>query len=104
MQCSKHLARRYDSATRAANTGATVAQLEAIFGWEGGAMASPYTRAAERRRLALESMRMLANNHRTSIAAPSKKGAAFRHFKRQRKFSGRAAPQTAGCRHRRRLM
>jgi hypothetical protein len=78
MQCSKHLARRYDSATRAANTGATVAQLEAIFGWEGGAMASPYTRAAERRRLALESMRMLANNHRTSIAAPSKKGAA--HF------------------------
>jgi|307.fasta_scaffold1139004_1 hypothetical protein len=76
MQCSKHLARRYDYATRAANTGATVAQLEAIFGWEGGAMASLYTRAAERRRLALESMRMLANNHRTSIAAPSKKGAA----------------------------
>ena len=46
------------------------------FSAEGGAMASLYTRAAERRRLALESMRMLANNHRTSIAAPSKKGAA----------------------------
>src|SRR5262249_14654333 len=75
MQCSKQLARRNDYATRAANAGATVAQLEAIFGWEGGAMASLYTRAADRRRLALESMRMLANNHRISIAAPSKTGA-----------------------------
>jgi integrase len=61
------------AATRAANAGATVAQLEAIFGWQGGAMASLYTRAADRRRLAVESMHMLANNHRTSIAAPSKK-------------------------------
>jgi integrase len=34
------------AATRAANAGATVAQLEAIFGWQGGAMASLYTRAA----------------------------------------------------------
>jgi integrase len=61
------------AATRAANAGATVAQLEAIFGWQGGAMASLYTRAADRRRLALEGMHMLANNYRTSIAAPSKK-------------------------------
>jgi integrase len=61
------------AATRAANAGATVAQLEAIFGWQGGTMASHYTRAADRRRLALESMHMLANNHRTSIAAPGKK-------------------------------
>jgi hypothetical protein len=36
-------------------------------------MASLYTRAADRRRLALEGMHMLANNRRTSIAAPSKK-------------------------------
>jgi len=40
------------AATRAANNGATVAELEAIFGWSGGGMASLYTRAADRRRLA----------------------------------------------------
>jgi integrase len=39
-------------ATRAANNGATVAELEAIFGWQGGGMASLYTRAADRARLA----------------------------------------------------
>jgi integrase len=39
-------------ATRAANNGATVAELEAIFGWQGGRMASLYTRAADRARLA----------------------------------------------------
>ena len=42
------------AATRAANAGATVAQLEAIFGWNGGRMASLYTRAADRRQLAIE--------------------------------------------------
>ena len=41
------------AATRAANAGATVAQLEAIFGWTGGGrMASLYTRSADRERLA----------------------------------------------------
>jgi len=59
------------AATRAANAGATVAQLEAIFGWQGGAMASLYTREADRRRLALEAMHKLdANDKRTSIVAP----------------------------------
>lgn len=59
------------AATRAANRGATVAQLEAIFGWQGGAMASLYTREADRRRLALEAMHKLdANDERTSIVAP----------------------------------
>jgi integrase len=38
-------------ATRAAENGATVAELEAIFGWHGGGMASHYTRGADRRRL-----------------------------------------------------
>lgn len=47
------------AATRAANAGATVAQLEAIFGWSGGRMASLYTRAADRRRLAREAMHKL---------------------------------------------
>jgi integrase len=59
------------AATRAANAGATVAQLEAIFGWQGGAMASLYTRAADRRRLAFEAMHKLsANDERTSMVAP----------------------------------
>ena len=48
------------AATRAANAGATVAQLEAIFGWSGGRMASLYTRSADRKRLSVEAMHKLA--------------------------------------------
>jgi integrase len=62
------------AATRAANNGATVAQLEAIFGWVGGDMASHYTRSADRKRLAVEAMHKLAgvrNEIRTSIPSPS---------------------------------
>lgn len=55
------------AATRAANAGATVAQLEAIFGWSGGGMASLYTRAADRRRLSTEAM------HKLGKAAPQGK-------------------------------
>lgn len=40
-------------ATRAAEAGATVAELEALFGWTGGTMASHYTKTADRKRLAL---------------------------------------------------
>jgi integrase len=47
-------------ATRAAENGATVAELEAIFGWQGGGMASLYTRAADRARLAKGAMSKLA--------------------------------------------
>jgi integrase len=52
---------RKAAATRAANAGATVAELEAIFGWSGGTMAALYTRAADRRRLAQGAMHKLAN-------------------------------------------
>jgi integrase len=58
------------AATRAANRGATVAQLEAIFGWSGGTMASLYTRSADRQRIAVVAMHKLANDERTSIPAP----------------------------------
>lgn len=61
------------AATRAANAGATVAELEAIFGWQGGSMASLYTRAADRKRLATRAMHKLANNPETSIPAPDQK-------------------------------
>jgi integrase len=43
-------------ATRAALNGATVAQLNAIFGWTGSKMASLYTQSADRDRLAREAM------------------------------------------------
>lgn len=58
------------AATRAANAGATVAQLEAIFGWTGGTMASLYTRKADRKRLATAAMHLLSNESGTSIPAP----------------------------------
>ena len=57
---------RKAAATRAANAGATVAELEAIFGWSGGTMAALYTRAADRRRLAKGAMHKLANDQRTN--------------------------------------
>jgi integrase len=60
-------------ATTAANNGATVAQLEAIFGWKGGRMASHYTQTADRRRNARDGIGKLLNDERTSIPAPSGK-------------------------------
>jgi integrase len=62
---------RKAAATRAANNGATVATLEAIFGWEGGQMAALYTRAADRRKLAAEHMEKLSKTG-TSIPAPER--------------------------------
>lgn len=39
-------------ATRAAEAGASVAEMEALFAWKGGTMASHYTQTADRKRLA----------------------------------------------------
>lgn len=61
-------------ATRAANNGATVAELEAIFGWQGGGMASLYTRAADRARLAKGAMSKLGRTaDEQSIPSPARK-------------------------------
>jgi integrase len=60
---------RKAAATRAANNGATVATLEAIFGWEGGQMAALYTRAADREALAAQHMTKLSKP-KTSIPSP----------------------------------
>jgi integrase len=49
------------AAARAADRGATEAQLNAIFGWIGSRMASLYTRSANRRRLAIEAMHKLGS-------------------------------------------
>ena len=51
---------RKAGATRAANNGASESQLEAIFGWHGGGMASLYTRKANRSRLAKEAIKLLS--------------------------------------------
>src|SRR5215472_4473600 len=53
-----------------------VAELNAIFGWKGTSMASLYTEAADRKRLALGSMAKVqgkANETATSIPSPSSK-------------------------------
>jgi len=52
-----------------------LAQLNAIFGWKGTAMASLYTEAADRKRLALEAMAKVqgANETATSIPSPDRK-------------------------------
>lgn len=62
---------RKAGATRAANNGATVAQLEAIYGWSGGKMASLYTRAADRERLARQAMRKLSRDETANISMPA---------------------------------
>jgi integrase len=51
---------RKAGATRAANNGATEAELEALFGWTGGRMASLYTRTANREKLARGAIGKLA--------------------------------------------
>lgn len=69
-------------ATRAAENGATVAELEAIFGWQGGGMASLYTRAADRARLARAAMgKLMRTPAEQSIPAPDEKvrAAARKH-------------------------
>ena len=69
---------RKAAATRLADNGATESQLEAIFGWSGGQMASLYTRAANRRKGAQAAMGKL-DEERTSIPPPDEKvGAADR--------------------------
>jgi integrase len=61
-------------ATRAADNGATVTELEAIFGWQGGGMAALYTRAADRKRASLRAMAMMERTpDEQSIPSPSAK-------------------------------
>lgn len=48
-------------ATRAAEAGATVRELEALFGWSGGAMASHYTKTADRKKLAKQAGEKIRN-------------------------------------------
>jgi integrase len=63
---------RKAAATRAAYNGANVPTLNAIFGWTGSQMASLYTEAADRRKLAEEGMDKMSKPG-TSIPAPDGK-------------------------------
>ena len=49
------------AATRAAETGLTEAELESLFGWHGGKMASHYTKSADRKRLAERAAEKIRN-------------------------------------------
>lgn len=51
-------------ATRAAEAGATVKELEALFGWTGGSMASLYTKTADRKQLARQASEKIRNAKR----------------------------------------
>jgi integrase len=65
---------RKAAATRAVENGATERELEAIFGWSGGRMATLYTKSANRSRLAAGAIGKLdraETENRTSIPAPS---------------------------------
>lgn len=55
------------AATRVAEAGASVAELEAIFGWSGGGMASLYTRSVDRKRLARTGMEKLQNTQAPQV-------------------------------------
>ena len=62
------------AATRAAEAGANIWQLNAMFGWTGTKMASHYTQAFERKRAAREGFKKLVtNDSATSIPAPKQK-------------------------------
>lgn len=62
---------RKAGATRAADNGATEAELEAMYGWRGGRMASLYTRAADRVRLAERAAKMLAGGNEQGSPTPT---------------------------------
>jgi integrase len=67
---------RKAAATRAAENGATERELEAIFGWTGGRMATLYTASANRTRLAagaVDKLDRAETESGTSIPAPGQK-------------------------------
>ena len=76
---------RKAGATRAAERGATVAQLNAIFGWTGHAMATLYTQSASRARLSKEAAHLLGATEsgtlspRTRSETPRTKNKAARN-------------------------
>lgn len=54
-------------AARAAEAGVTVRELEALFGWTGGTMASHYTKTADRKHLAKQASEKIRNAQRPHL-------------------------------------
>lgn len=54
---------RKAAAAQAAEAGATVSQLKALFGWTSDAMPSLYTRSADRKKMAVEAIEMLVRGN-----------------------------------------
>jgi integrase len=69
-QCSAHGLRKA-GATIAAERGATDRQLMAMFGWESARQATTYTASADRKRLATEAARLIANDQNRNIYCPT---------------------------------
>jgi integrase len=67
------------AAQRCAEAGATVHELNAIFGWTGTKMALRYTEAADRKRLAATGMAKLNAAEQTGNSIPSPTGANAPH-------------------------
>jgi integrase len=63
-QCTAHGLRKA-GATIAADNGATVNQLMAMYGWSSPSQAVVYTQAANRKKLAAEAARLLSDNKQT---------------------------------------
>ncbi|MDP3940645.1 MAG: tyrosine-type recombinase/integrase [Deltaproteobacteria bacterium] len=60
---------RKNRATTAAEAGLSVAELESLFGWQGGTMASHYTRSANRKRLAVQGAEKIRNAQSPHLSA-----------------------------------
>jgi hypothetical protein len=78
---------RKAAATRAANNGATTAQMNSIFGWEGDAMASLYTKSANRTKLAAGAIEKLSRTKTATPKPPSKRKVGALSRKHQQKQS-----------------
>lgn len=59
------------AASRAAEHGLSVAELESMFGWSGGTMASFYTKKADRKRLAISAAGKMGNAPRPHLEMES---------------------------------
>lgn len=72
------------AATRAAEAGASERELEALFGWRGGAMASLYTRAADRSKLARQAIEKMAGR-RAPIGSPVRSNKGPKKYRKKNK-------------------
>lgn len=82
---------RKTAAEFAAEAGSTVSELDAMFGWEDGRMASHYTKNADRRRLArqaAEKLKKARKEQRKNEPAPHPKAAAPHPKKRKARSNG----------------